>query len=199
MNQGRKFAAFVFSSLMLVAIALALCSPPRAEAQSSTTGMFTKQIKWATITPDSEFIQDENDTTYTQPVIMDDWDPRVAQNGTTAGSVINLYLVVSRAGVFPVATDTVYGNVGLSADGVIFHGSRTLGSGTINFLRIGDTDRERVWRATVPYDADTPGATNVYGCKAWRLRIAGDQSGTNPVFPAAKLYVTYPKRPGTGG
>jgi hypothetical protein len=166
--------------------------------------LVSKQVQWrdaafANAQADTTFIQDESDTTRTVWIDTADWDWAALGANATSGGAINAKVFLVSSTMRTAATDTVYftvekGSFGGSPSDTTYGFNGTIAAATGSICLAPNGTAAYVLEGSLLIDVDTPSANNVWLAPRFRLRFAGDQSGSSPVFGGAKCFVVYPKR-----
>lgn len=197
MRFNRKAVAVSMLAVMVAALVVnvvtAIASPVLA----------VKQLKWrdtlgqavASLPADTTFQTDEADTVRTYPIDTYDWDWSMFSGGGAALAHAKIMFVSSTLTSNGV-TDTLYFNVekGTGQDSVYAYNGSI--AATLGYCAVAEnaTVMGNVWVGNLLVDTDTPGVNNIWLTPSFRIRVAGDQSGSTPKISGLKAYIIYPRR-----
>lgn len=189
--------------LSLLAVVL-LTSAFASLAQAGDAVLNSKQVQWvepgATSAIDTTFITDENDTCRTVAISTQDWDwDALAHNTFSAGTSGARVYFVATGGAINGVSDTLNYQIEINVGGVwqinpglttaTVYNSAVCPAGATN---IGNTTG--IFSGMLPLDPDTFVLGNLWYVPEFRLRVAGDQSGSTPKISGVKCFVVYPQR-----
>lgn len=197
-------------AVLFCTLAVVLVSAFASLASADDAIMNVKRLRWkevgSIVYTDTTFITDESDTIRTEPIDTSDWDwDMIAHSQLTGGaSAARVFFVSSTAtnngvtdslnytveigtgrdtlyayaaGVPALTTAHAFGNFALAAGGIIGGGANS-----------------NVWSGPLVADPDGATAPNIWLAPSFRLRVAGDLSGSSPKVSGVKCYVVYPQR-----
>lgn len=197
-------------ALFALLAVVVLTSAFAAVAQSGDAVLAVKALRWkevgSIVYTDTTFLEDENDTIRTEPIDTSDWDwDAIAHSQLTGGVSAARVFFVSTTGTnngvsdslnytveIGTARDTMYAYAAgvPSLAGAHALGNFALAAGGI----LGGGAKSNVWAGPIIADPDGATGPNVWLAPAFRLRVAGDLSGSSPKISGLKCYVVYPQR-----
>lgn len=186
--------------VMLAAlVAFAAFAPP---LNASDARLRVKPLQWlevGSIVPtDTTYLTDEADTTRTIPIQTDDWDWNAILASQLTGGT-SCARVMFSANLNNAVTDTIYYTLeqGTGRDSAYTqNGTIVAAAGAVAL----SPTFSNVWIGSLQIDPDSaPGVNNAWLCPSFRLRVAGDQSGTTPKISGLRVYVIYPQRASDAG
>jgi hypothetical protein len=152
------------------------------------------------MTADTTFLTDEADTLRTVGISTADWDwDTIARNAgqvATGGPAARVYFW-SSTGTNNGATDSIYYTIEKSHgrdSSFTYNGSLAAAVGSCAIADGTAGAAVNVWVGTLKADPDSPGINDIWMAPYFRLKIAGDQSGTTPKVSGLRCVIVYPKR-----
>lgn len=198
--------------IMVAAAAVALAAFSGV-AQAGDYVWVTKHVKWkevgAIATTDTTFLTDEADTVRTEAIDTSDWAWEALGPALDAGGIGHALIQFIATGANNGVSDSLYftiekgagepngaGAIFKSQNADTFFTANTTIAAAVGAVALAPSasPNNRVFEGALVADPDGIGVNNLWLARKFRIRMAGDVSGTTPKLSGLVCVITYPKR-----